>query len=39
MERGGWTEERTYEGLNSYVFDSVAVEEDKKIDNFFNGQV
>jgi integrase len=39
MNRGGWTEERTYKGLYSYVFDSVATEEDKKIDDFFNGQM
>lgn len=44
MNRGGWTEERTYKGLYSYVFDSVATEEDRKIDAFFddkrvNGQM
>jgi hypothetical protein len=44
MERGGWTEERTYKGLYSYVFDSIATEEDRKIDAFFddkrvNGQM
>ena len=39
MNRGGWAEERTYKGLYSYVFDSVATEEDKKIDDFFSGQV
>lgn len=35
MSRGGWTEERTYKGLYSYAFDSVAQEDDKKIDAFF----
>ncbi len=35
MNRGGWTEERTYKGLYSYVFDSVAAKEDEKIDNFY----
>lgn len=39
MNRGGWTEERTYKALYSYVFDSVATEEDKKIDDFFNTQM
>ena len=36
MNRGGWTEERTYKGLYSYVFDSIATEEDRKIDAFFD---
>ena len=35
MQRGGWTEERTYKGLYSYVFDSVASEEDEKINKFY----
>ena len=35
MERGGWTEEKTYKGIYSYVFGSSAKEEMEMIDNFF----
>ena len=36
MQRGGWTEERKYKGLYSYVFDSAAKEEDEKINKFYH---
>jgi integrase len=35
MERGGWTEERTYKNIYSYVFDSTANKEGQIIDDFF----
>lgn len=35
MERGGWTEERTYKSIYSYVFESAAKKEDELIDGFF----
>ena len=39
MARGGWTEEKTYKGLYSYAFESVATAEDEMIDGFFSGQL
>lgn len=39
MERGGWTEERTYKKIYSYVFASTAREEDKQVDDFFQSKV
>lgn len=39
MERGGWTEERTYKGLYSYAFESVSTAEDEMIDGFFADQL
>ena len=39
MERGGWTEEKTYKGLYSYAFESVSTAEDEMIDGFFSGQL
>lgn len=39
MQRGGWTEERTYKNIYSYVFASTAKEEDKQIDDFFSGKI
>ena len=38
MERGGWTEERTYKNIYSYVFDSTANKEGEIIDSFFNSK-
>lgn len=35
MQRGGWTEERTYKNIYSYVFESTAKNEDKQIDEWF----
>ncbi|MBQ6358918.1 MAG: site-specific integrase [Clostridia bacterium] len=35
MERGGWSEERTYKATYSYVFESTAKEEDALVDEFF----
>ena len=35
MQRGGWSEERTYKRVYSYVFESTAKEEDRKIDEYF----
>lgn len=35
MNRGGWTEERTYKQVYSYVFDEAEDEEDRAIDEFF----
>ena len=39
MARGGWTEERTYKQIYSYVFESTAKNEDKQIDEFFAGKL
>lgn len=39
MERGGWSEERTYKQTYSYVFDSAATEEDARIDDFLTRQL
>lgn len=39
MQRGGWTEERTYKNIYSYVFSSTAKQEDKQIDDFFSGKL
>lgn len=39
MERGGWSEEATYKKVYSYVFDSQATSEDKKIDDFFTQSI
>lgn len=39
MQRGGWTEERTYKGLYSYAFDSVAEKSESKIDSFYKTQI
>lgn len=38
MERGGWTEEKTYKGIYSYVFDSRSKEEVGMIDSFFSSK-
>lgn len=38
MERGGWSEERTYKRTYSYVFDSTATAEDARIDDFMEAQ-
>lgn len=38
MERGGWTEERTYKNIYSYVFDSTANKEGQIIDDFFDSK-
>lgn len=38
MERGGWTEERTYKSIYSYVFDSTAKKEGEVIDEFFGSK-
>ena len=38
MERGGWTEERTYKNIYSYVFDSTANKEGQIIDDFFGSK-
>lgn len=35
MARGGWSEERTYKQTYSYVFAGEAVEDDNKIDSFY----
>lgn len=35
MQRGGWTEEKTYKRIYSYVFESTAKDEDKQIDDYF----
>lgn len=35
MERGGWTEERTYKATYSYVFESTSEREDKMVNDFF----
>ena len=39
MSRGGWTEERTYKQIYSYVFASTATDEDKQVDDFFQSKV
>ena len=38
MERGGWSEERTYKKTYSYVFDSTVSEEDARINDYMEGQ-
>lgn len=39
MQRGGWSEERTYKQTYSYVFDSAARGEDKLVDDFYLEQM
>ena len=39
MERGGWSEQKTYVQTYSYVFSSTAQSEDQKIDDFFSGKI
>lgn len=35
MRRGGWSEEKTYKGVYSYVFDEVELSESRRIDEFY----
>lgn len=39
MQRGGWTEERTYKQVYSYVFGARANEDDAIIDTFFHSKL
>ena len=36
MQRGGWSEERTYKQVYSYVFEDSATQDDARIDEFFH---
>lgn len=38
MARGGWTEERTYKGLYSYVFEAAGKSEDDLVNEFFQAK-